>query len=48
MERRVKSHLKKLERKRVNMQMLIILGYVIIATLAVFGTIDILKQVRKK
>lgn len=30
------------------MQMLIILGYVIIATLAVFGTMDLFKQLRKK
>jgi len=30
------------------MQMLIILGYVLIAVLAVFGTVDMLRQLRKK
>lgn len=30
------------------MQMLIILGYVLISVLAVFGTIDMLRQLRKK
>ena len=30
------------------MQMLIILGYVLISVLAVFGTIDMFRQLRKK
>jgi len=30
------------------MEMLIILGYVLVAVLAVFGTIDLFKQLRKK
>jgi len=30
-----------------NMEMLIILGYVMIAALAVFGTIDMIKQINK-
>jgi hypothetical protein len=30
-----------------NMEMLIILGYVIIATLSVFGAIDMIKQTNK-
>ncbi len=31
----------------LNMKMLIILGYVIIATLSVFGAIDMIRQINK-